>query len=318
MRKLISLNSLIAIVLLVTTAQADTIRLKNGSVLKGRVTSFSDEQFVIKIDSGSGRFMSTATIHIADIAKIDFDAAANSASETATQEPSSVTSNATPGEENPPRTNPLMKETREPVTAMRTPVKETVKEPGKESSKETPPVNPSLNTSRKGKAQPKVETLEPPVSKEPEVKEAEKVMTPEVTTTVPETRKPLGPNARVVNVEVAAKRDWTSSGVIVKRGDKLRITATGSITLDPAGQASGPDGIETPDARKLIADKPTGGLIGVIGADNDEFIFIGHANEFTATRDGLLFLSVNEGTLNDNSGSFKAVIEIAPQRPPLR
>jgi hypothetical protein len=128
----------------------------------------------------------------------------------------------------------------------------------------------------------------------------------------------LGPNARTVNVEVSAKRDWTSTGVIVKRGDRIRISATGNITLDPAGQSSGAEGTDTPDSRKLMGDKPTGGLIGVIGADNDEFVFIGRFTEFTATRDGLLFLSVNEGTLSDNSGSFKAVIEIQSQRPTVR
>jgi hypothetical protein len=48
----------------------------------------------------------------------------------------------------------------------------------------------------------------------------------------------------------------------------------------------------------------------VIGADNDDFIFIGRSSEFQAARDGLLFLSVNEGNLADNTGTYKAVIEV--------
>ena len=102
--------------------------------------------------------------------------------------------------------------------------------------------------------------------------------------------------------------------MIVKRGDRIRITATGTVTLDPAAQqTSGPEGTDLADARKLMTDRPTGALIGVIGADNDDFIFIGRSAEFTATRDGLLFLSANEGTLSDNSGAFKASIEVQSQ-----
>jgi hypothetical protein len=302
MRKIFSLNTLMVMVLIAGSTQADTIRLKNGSVLKGRVTSFSDEQFVVRIDSGSGRYMSTATIHIADIAKIDFDAAAGATSDPTAQNTSTVSEPV----DNTPRS------TKEVVKENSSAAKEAAKEPL------TPPVNPSLTNTRKGKNQPKPEVTEPVANKDPDATPPDKGTTSEVPTTVPETRKPLGPNARTVNVEVAAKRDWTSSGVIVKRGDKLRITATGSIMLDPGGQSSGPEGLDAPDSRKLISDKPTGGLIGVIGADNDEFIFIGRTTEFTATRDGLLFLSVNEGTLSDNSGSFKAVIEIAAQRAPGR
>ena len=289
MRKIFSFHTLIAIMLIATTAQADTIRLKNGSIIKGKVTSFADDQFVVMLDSGSGRSMSKAMIYIADIAKIDFDAAAGASGE------STARDNTTAQPEDSTRNNPSVKE----------------------SAKETPPVNPAMRSSTAKK--PKTEALEPlPTT---ETAQPEKTTaTPEASTSVPETvtRKPLGPNARTVNVEVAAKRDWTSSGVIVKRGDRIRITATGNITLDPSGQSSGPEGVDAPDSRKLVSDKPTGGLIGVIGADNDDFVFIGRLTEFTATRDGLLFLSVNEGTLSDNSGSFKAVIEIQAARQTLR
>jgi hypothetical protein len=53
-------------------------------------------------------------------------------------------------------------------------------------------------------------------------------------------------------------------------------------------------------------------LIAVIGDDNDEFLWIGNEREFVASRDGALFLGVNEGNLNDNSGNFDVRIEIRP------
>ncbi len=315
MRNFFSCNTLIAIVLIAATAQADTIRLKNGSIIKGKVTSFADDQFVVMLDSGSGRSMSKAMIYIADIAKIDFDAAGGAATDSTARD--NTTAQA---EENTARNNTAMKESGRDTT---TTARDTVKESAKESAKETAPVNPSLRntTSKNRKIDPKPETLEPSPTKEPETTQPEKTTaTSDPSTSVPEpaTRKPLGPNARTVNVEVAAKRDWTSSGVIVKRGDRIRITATGNILIDPSGQSSGPEGIDAPDSKKLVSDKPTGGLIGVIGADNDDFVFIGRLTEFTATRDGLLFLSVNEGTLSDNSGSFKTVIEIQAARPTVR
>jgi hypothetical protein len=58
-----------------------------------------------------------------------------------------------------------------------------------------------------------------------------------------------------------------------------------------------------------MRNQPTGGLIAVIGDDNDDFIFIGATRDFVAQRDGVLFLGVNEGNLSDNSGVYDAVIE---------
>lgn len=58
-----------------------------------------------------------------------------------------------------------------------------------------------------------------------------------------------------------------------------------------------------------MRSQSTGGLIAVIGDDNDDFIFIGASRDFVAQRDGVLFLGVNEGNLSDNTGYYDAVIE---------
>jgi len=42
----------------------------------------------------------------------------------------------------------------------------------------------------------------------------------------------------------------------------------------------------------------------VIGDDNSEYIFIGTGAEFVATRDGVLYLGINEGDVADNAGAF--------------
>jgi hypothetical protein len=115
-----------------------------------------------------------------------------------------------------------------------------------------------------------------------------------------------------VNVRVRgdnAGNGWTNSGLVVRRGQRLRINASGRVTMG-GGRFSTPEGVPgLPDREKLMRNQPTGGLIAVIGDDNDDFIFIGASRDFVAQRDGVLFLGVNEGNLSDNTGYYDAVIE---------
>jgi hypothetical protein len=102
---------------------------------------------------------------------------------------------------------------------------------------------------------------------------------------------------------------WTNSGLVVRRGQRLRISATGRVSLGN-NRYSTPDGLANIlDREKLMRTQPTGGLIAVIGDDNDDFIFVGSSRDFVAQRDGVLFLGVNEGNLSDNTGTFDVVIE---------
>jgi hypothetical protein len=300
MRKVL-LTSLISVVVIASTALGDTIQLKNGSVLKGKVTSFADEQFIVMLDTGSGRYLSKAMVYIGDVARIDFDSGAGQG------ETSSA--GTTPIENNPERAaDPPRRETKRKVEPSEKPVRAQTTDP---QPRETGP--------------PETQTAPPP-AREPETTQPEKpaATNPPPVTTQPASetsdserpvRKPLTA-LKTMNVDVAAKKDWTSSGLIVKRGDHLRVTATGTITLDPAsGRTCGPEGVnDLVDPKKLMPDQPTGALIAVISSDNDDFIFLGRSGEFTATRDGLLFLSVNEGMLADNVGAFKAVVEVLGQR----
>jgi hypothetical protein len=103
---------------------------------------------------------------------------------------------------------------------------------------------------------------------------------------------------------------WTDSGLMVRRGQRLRVSATGRVSLGQ-GRFSTPTGLpRVLDSEKLMRNEPTGALIAVVGDDNDEFIFIGAGREFFAPRDGRLFLGVNEGNLADNTGTYDATIEV--------
>jgi hypothetical protein len=116
-------------------------------------------------------------------------------------------------------------------------------------------------------------------------------------------------------VEVDVRADnrtngWTNSGIAVRQGQRLKISASGMISLGALSQTLCPPSgfLLLKDKNKLMQNEPTGGLVAVIGDDNDGFIFIGSGREFVAGRDGVLFLGVNEGYLNDNSGAFRAII----------
>jgi sRNA-binding regulator protein Hfq len=278
---------LLALALIAQVAQADTIHLKNGSVLKGKVTSFADDQFVIMLDTGSGRYLSRAMVYIGDVARIEFDSAAGASMETPARD--TQARNNPPTDSTARNTQPAEQPARDTTPVDTQPVPPPTREPATEQ-----PEKPTTGADR-----PTVSVV--PTSELPDAERA--------------SRKPAVPG-RTATIDVVGKRDWTSTGLIVKRGDRVRITASGTVTVDPVtGRSSGPEGVsDLVDAKKLMADHPTAALIGVIGADNDDFIFIGRQTEFVAVRDGLLFLSVNEGSLADNTGSFKAIIEVQSQR----
>lgn len=156
----------------------------------------------------------------------------------------------------------------------------------------TQPSDPGTSASTSGNT-----TTEPPVTREPDRPTAN-----------PEPSRPAVPPV-IGFATVVAKEDWTYAKIDVEKGDRVTISADGTIQLGKGFEAS-PDGIESEDPGKLVADRPTGALIAVIGDDNDEFLFIGKSREFTAPRSGKLFLSVNENDLADNSGSYTVRIQV--------
>ena len=242
----------VALLCLAGLTFADTIKLKNGSVIKGKVVSFGKGEFTVILDLGSSTRRSTSRMIIAieDIESIEFDGSEQSASG-AGPEPARESTVREPAATSRPVTAP----------AEAAPPPPTTREP------ETPPPTESTGSS----------------SGAPVIAEKE--------------------------VRVAAAADWTSTEIRVQKGQRIVIDASGEIDLG-GSQRSGPSGVTRADSRKLMASRPTGALIAVVGDDNDDFIFVGKQAEFTSTHNGILFLSVNEGELKDNSGSFIAHVKV--------
>lgn len=235
-----------ALVLGVTLpALADTIRLKDGSVIRGQIVSFKNEQFTILVGSGARGRKSRITVYMEDVDSIEFDASGNTSSQ-------ADDNNNTQQVYQPPANT-------QPVNNQPT---------SNSSTSQPPPTNPTSSSSN--------------------------------------------PSFFQINVRVRgdnASNGWTNSGLVVRRGQRLRISASGRVSLG-ANRFATPDGLANiTDRDKLMRNQPTGGLIAVIGDDNDDFIFIGRGHDFVAQRDGVLFLGVNEGNLADNTGAFDVVIE---------
>ncbi len=221
-------------------AFADTIRLKDGSIIKGKIVSFGGGKFVVAIGQRQMTYLAS------EVESIQFDSDSM---------PMTVkTSTDTPVKTNGSSTVITVGNTNRPPT--------------------TSPKSDSNQTTT------------PPV-------------------------KPIELSVKVLADNTA--NGWTNSGWVVKKGQRIRISGAGRVSLG-GGRYTTPDGIASlPDAEKLKKDEPTGGLIAVIGDNNNEFIFIGDNKEFVATRDGALFLGINEGNLDDNSGVFDVKIEISPE-----
>jgi hypothetical protein len=251
---------------------ADTVRLKDGSLIKGTIVNFAEGRFTIAIGEGSRR--RELTLSAEEIASIEF-------------EPRSSTDTAF-------RTNPAATNSKiVPISTKPAP------KVAAEESKTVSSVPSEVEVNRAS-----VETVQktsPPVTIAPN-------RTGSVRTS---TAAPIGFNVRVLADNTA--NGWTNSGFVVKKGQRIRIIGSGSVSLG-RGQTSTASGLpDLEDTEKLLKAVPTGALLAVIGDDNNDFIYIGSSREFTAGRDGTLYLGVNEGNLGDNTGAFNVKIEIDPQ-----
>src|SRR6059058_3984428 len=78
--KQIFLRSLMIVALalsLTLPALADTVRLKDGSVIRGQIVSFKNEQFTILVGAGARGRKSRITVYMEDVDSIEFDNAGN-------------------------------------------------------------------------------------------------------------------------------------------------------------------------------------------------------------------------------------------------
>ena len=109
-------------------------------------------------------------------------------------------------------------------------------------------------------------------------------------------------------VEVRLDSNWVDSGVDLKRGERVRVDATGTIY---AGRSRiTPAGLSTTDPNSPLPRAAEGELIAVIGNDyNSPILEIGASREFVADRDGRIYFTANRADYNDARGVFKVQVK---------
>src|SRR5262249_40733716 len=105
------------------------------------------------------------------------------------------------------------------------------------------------------------------------------------------------------NVQVTLESNWIDSGVYLRRGERIQINASGIITVGRSRIT--PDGLRSSDPTAPLPNAAEGLLIGAIGNDTRApIIELGSNREFTADRNGRLFLTANRGSYADARGAF--------------
>jgi len=120
------------------------------------------------------------------------------------------------------------------------------------------------------------------------------------------------------DLEIPANQEWMDTGIDLEEGDVIRIVAEGTINYTTS-KTCGPGGGERDWAdlvRKLpVNDQGRGALIGKMGAGGAVLaFFVGERAEFKVERKGRLFLGINDDDYRNNSGSFKIRIRLNPPR----
>lgn len=262
---------------------ADTIRLKDGSIIKGKIVNFTGGQFTVLI--GEGTRQRRMNFYADEIESIEFDSSSMPLAtvRTNTQLPTKTNSSSTNSNTSNNNSNTTVITVGQNTKPIATPSPSPIQTNTNANVDEDTIIVSQTNTNTD---------------------------TNPTNTTTTTTTQPIQLKVKVLADNTA--NGWSNSGWVVKKGQKIRITSKGNISLG-SGKYSSPNGISSlSDKDKLMQQEATGGLIAVVGDDNNEFIFVGTDREFTANRDGSLFLGINEGNLDDNSGSFEVTIEIEP------
>jgi hypothetical protein len=117
-------------------------------------------------------------------------------------------------------------------------------------------------------------------------------------------------------VDMDASKQWVDTKIDVNPGEKLHITATGTITYAKAGSC-GPDGLAR-NFKDLIhqyavSDAGHGALIGRLGSEDvAEPFLIGASKDYVAPVANRLLLGINQSMKDAESaqGSFQVTIEV--------
>jgi hypothetical protein len=113
-------------------------------------------------------------------------------------------------------------------------------------------------------------------------------------------------------LDISGATPWTDTGIDLKQGDTVRITATGTLRYAGAKE-NGPDGLVRGwmDLIRILPvnEAGRGALVGRFGSsDAARGFLIGPRTEMKVPIDGRLFLGINEGANDRPDGSFHVIV----------
>jgi LssY C-terminus len=123
-------------------------------------------------------------------------------------------------------------------------------------------------------------------------------------------------------IDLDAAKQWVDTKIDLRAGEKLRLTATGTITYPadkkhPDGRTFGPDGLPRGFGDLIheyaVSDAGHGSLVGRLGDDDVAQPFaVGASTEYEAPVAGRLFLGINQSLRDaeDAKGNFEVKIEV--------
>ena len=120
-------------------------------------------------------------------------------------------------------------------------------------------------------------------------------------------------------LDVAADQGWIDTGLDLRAGDSIQVTATGTLNLG-LGRSAGPQGAAR-GFRDLIKAYPVneaglGAFIGRVGSsDTAQPFLLGASKQTRVMRAGRLFLSTNKTSNDQLNGSFHAKVEMITRGP---
>lgn len=116
---------------------------------------------------------------------------------------------------------------------------------------------------------------------------------------------PARASEAITTVSVDAKQEWTDTGVDLKAGELLTITAEGKWTFKAGGELKDADGEGWKYDTAVLKDQSFAALIGKVGEAGTPFL-VGKAYSKPSPSTGRLKLQINDNpkSLSDNSGTL--------------
>jgi len=116
-------------------------------------------------------------------------------------------------------------------------------------------------------------------------------------------------NKRSHTVDLEANVQWLDSGLTIKAGQEIMFSSSGSINIDSKTMVF-QDGELNLNWHKLktMPTQPTGALIARVGEDGAPFYVGNNRAPMKMSREGKLYIGINDFSFDDNTGSFRVVI----------